>query len=312
MYALSPVVIAATSCTSRKLKQTHGYITRAAKMPQEFTRELAAVNMCGVNCWGCRRDSGLAERLHNAGVYTAPSIYAGFGRNVSAELAVGINNTFAFWPEECALINFNGAIKQVFEMSAIRRITGNACTFRGFRTWADVAALWSSPGEGTIFDRNLLKDPAGIIAMLSNAANRQAAWVETLPCDWQSQPYAAWVSDLAGFVRDGAFYGKIWFENGKVLVEDAPTEVRVQPVSSWLCYGSGEPVCMAALFDRVQGFPAITCDCSKLPTAIVGAAKPECRNRPLGQVHLNAALSNTAMTGLPWKLGSPMLFGCRA
>ncbi|WIA40928.1 hypothetical protein OEZ86_004583 [Tetradesmus obliquus] len=242
----------AQSGSNRKLKQTHGYITRAAKMPQEFTRELAAVNMCGVNCWGCRRDSGLAERLHNAGVYTAPSIYAGFGRNVSAELAVGINNTFAFWPEECALINFNGAIEQVFEMSAIGRMTGNACTFRGFRTWADVAALWSSPGEGTIFDRNLLKDPAGIIAMLSNAANRQAAWVETLPCDWQSQLYAAW------------------------------------------------------------GFPAITCDCSKLPTAIVGAAKPECRNRPLGQVHLNAALSNTAMTGLPWKVGSPMLFGCRA
>ncbi|WIA20792.1 hypothetical protein OEZ85_005152 [Tetradesmus obliquus] len=114
-------------------------------------------------------------------------------------------------------------------MSSIKRITNNACTFRGFRTWGDVAALWSSPGVGTVFRAEDLKTPSGVIAMLGHA-----------------------------------------------------------------------------------GFPAITCDCSKLPQAAVFAAKPECRGGPLGQVHLNAALSNTGMTGLPWKLGTPLLAGCRA
>uniref|UniRef100_A0A383W8J4 Uncharacterized protein n=1 Tax=Tetradesmus obliquus TaxID=3088 RepID=A0A383W8J4_TETOB len=196
-------------------------------------------------------------------------------------------------------------------MSSIKRITGNACTFRGFRTWGDVAALWSSPGDGTVFRVEDLKTPAGIMAMLGNAVNRQAEWVQTLACDWQAQPYDAWISDVRAFRRAGVFYGFLFDTERKIVVQASSAPTPLDPIPAGLC-GASAAICVEAIMVAVQGFPAITCDCSKLPTTIVGAAKPECRNRPLGQVHLNAALSNTAMTGLPWKLGSPMLFGCRA
>jgi hypothetical protein len=64
------------------------------------------------------------------------------------------------------------------------------------------------------------------------------------------------------------------------------------------------------------GVPAISCDCSYLTKL------PESSNWPLVnptdcapnfvQGFLNTMMSNKDATGVPWKLGTPVIFGCRA
>ncbi|WIA40696.1 hypothetical protein OEZ86_004392 [Tetradesmus obliquus] len=259
-------------------------LSQQASLPS--VKDMATRYMCGAECAGClQRDTGRAAAIHDPATINP--------RVVPLENAVGLTGGFAAVPEECALINFNNVIKAAFENVTIKAVTGNGCTFRGFRTWGDVAALWSTPQGGTPFNPSMLLATWDAIALLATAVNRQAAWVASQPCAMQAQTFGAFLDSVRGFTRADVF---------------AQTSLGATPQSK--CSPEVPGLCLAALKAGVQGYPAVTCDCSKLnPDFAASAGK--CRGQT-GQALLNGLLSFAGASQIGMKLGTPMIASCSA
>ncbi|WIA40695.1 hypothetical protein OEZ86_004391 [Tetradesmus obliquus] len=272
-------------------------LSQLATLPS--VKAMAAANMCGTECTGCAFDQGVArlDHTHPLGV-----------KWVALENAVGLNNTrpdygnkgaigtLAHWPEECALINFNAVIRLAFEDPSVKGITGNGCTFRGFRTWGDVAALWSTPGN-TAFEPSMLMTSRGIQVMLALAVDKQAQWVASQSCAVQAQPFTQFVQSLTAFPRSAVF---------------ANTSIGAIPKDVGCVFPEPTAVCLDAFKLGTQGFPAVTCDCSKLnPVFAPNAGK--CKGQS-PQAVLNGLLNYAGMMRPTDKvrLGSPMIASCAA
>lgn len=294
MWAV-PCVCAALRlwCRSRKLSQAYVQLPPNT-LPTE--KQMADARMCGTDCYSCPSS--------NNGILAT---YQNWSNNkLPLDGTVGITASYAYHPEECVLINLNAAIKYIFDMPRFRTLTGGGCTFNGLRTWVDVAAFWSNPDPFPTFDGNQLLNPAGFQAMVQLIVNKQAAWQGAQTCEAQAtQSFNAFVMGLRTVNRPaGVFEGLTW-TTAPAMVD--PGTIFARPA----CVDS-VPLCVAALKKRLQGFAAITCDCSKLsPTAVRASKCAPAEGAPYTQANLNAVLSNTVLTQLPFRLGTPMFASCK-
>lgn len=251
-----------------------------------------------------------------------------------------MNSQCAITAEECILLNINHVLFFAFNLPKVQELTNGRCTFNGISTWEDLAALMS--GFPAI-DWKWFLDVGGIIAVMQSVVDRQATAVEQESCEWQSQKtYFNFLPTLRTKPRPLVF-ADLQKARNRVLFNAKPTgttsginhcrdmnQALQTRASTWSMDVPEQTAALVAaaasstqgvlptkgstckmwagmIKELIGGVPAITCDCNALVQP-PPAPEMKCRNPGQGQAYLNSLMSSA--TGLPFKMGTPLMFGC--